>query len=294
MNGSKVWFRGRRNLLALLGYLTEQHGLADATEVLVSGGSAGGLSAYIHADSIHSIILRASNKHPAGFGRALKIRAAPVSGFFLNHRTLSGSASYEASMRRTFMLMNSTSGVNAACAAAHRHHAEEWRCIFANESWSHSATPTFLLNSAIDAYQISDILGLPNKRCAGLNVGVPKVPGPQMANCSRSELAAIAQYERDFVRDVRASPAFGRAGAGGFIESCVEHCEAMADGWQTVNSTRDGVTMQQALTAWWNQDGVVDPGRPGAPRPAEGHWHLPCSVNVEGPVGQCNPSCTVK
>jgi len=284
VNGSQVWFRGRRNLVALLSYLTEQHGLADATEVLVSGGSAGGLSAYIHADFIRSTILQRASSWRTGVGEErLKIRAAPVSGFFLNHRTLSGSASYEASMRGTFEMMNSTSGVNAACAAAHR--GEEWRCIFANESWSYTTTATFPLNSAIDAYQISDILGLPNKHCAGLNVGVPKVPGPQMANCSRSELAAIAHYERDFMSDVRASPAFGRPGAGGFIESCVEHCEGMADGWQNVTSTRDGVSMQQALTAWWDA-----PER----APAEGHWHLPCSVNTQGPVGQCNPSCTVK
>ena len=288
VNGSQVWFRGRRNLVALLSYLTEQHGMSDATEVLVSGGSAGGLSAYIHVDFIHSTILQhARSRRTDGMSeKRLKIRAAPVSGFFLNHRTLSGNASYEASMRGTFEMMNSTSGVNAACAAAHRVRGEEWRCIFANESWSYTTTATFPLNSAIDAYQISDILGLPNKHCAGLNVGgVPEIPGPQMANCSRSELAAIADYERDFVRDVRASPAFGRPGGGGFIESCVEHCEGMADGWQTVTSTRDGISMQQALTAWWNApDGA----------PAEGHWHLPCIVNTQGPVGQCNPSCTVK
>ena len=157
--------------------------------------------------------------------------------------------------------------------------------MFANESWSYSSTATFPLNSAVDAYQISDILGLPNKHCAGLNVGVPKVPGPQMANCSRRELAAIAQYERDFVWDLRASPAFGRPGAGGFVESCVEHCEAMADGWQTVTSTRDGVSMQQALSAWWDAP-------EGAP--AAGHCDLPCGIHEQGAVGQCNPSCTVK
>ena len=90
--------------------------------------------------------------------------------------------------------------------------------MFANESWSYSSTATFPLNSAVDAYQISDILGLPNKHCAGLNVGVPKVPGPQMANCSRRELAAIAQYERDFVWDVRlCTPMYA------YVRLCTHH-----------------------------------------------------------------------
>ena len=276
VNRSNVWFRGKRNLDAMLGYLRNEHGLGSATEVLVSGGSAGGLSAYIHADYIH-----ASFPSPSA---VQKFRAAPVSGFFLNHRTMNGALEHEANMRYVYTMMNSSAGVNRACAAhyAPQGDGEAWRCIFANESWTFSATPTFALQSAIDAYQISDILDFPNKQCAGLHVGNPQAPGPQMSNCSVSELATLAQYERDFMTDVQSSPAFRRAGSGGFIESCVEHCLGMAGGWNVV--TQNNVTMQQAMSAWWDApDGA----------PAEGHWHLPCDVRSSSP-GQCNPSCTVK
>ena len=304
INGSKVWFRGRRNRDAVLGYLREEHGLGAATDVLVSGGSAGGLSAYIHADYIRSTLLPVNTSTPsdttpflastsfsasttrlntAARNATLKFRAAPVSGFFLNHRTMTGEAKHEADMRYVFNMMNSSGGVNRACAAAYSPVGEEWRCIFANESWSYSATPTFPINSAIDAYQLSDILEFNGSRyCAGLNVGVPVVPGPQMSNCSTQELAVVARYEKDFLHDLQSSPAFSRAGSGGFIESCVEHCLGMAAGWCAVSDPHSGVTIQQAVSAWWDApDGD----------PAAGHWHLPCAIRNASP-GQCNPSCS--
>jgi hypothetical protein len=309
VNGSKVWFRGKRNLDAVLGYLREEHGFGAATDVLVSGGSAGGLSAYIHADHIRSTLLppdaghgatqetpllspsaststSASATRPTDTARnatTLKFRAAPVSGFFLNHRTMTGEAMHEADMRYVFTMMNSSGGVNRACAAAYSPVGEQWRCIFANESWSFSTTPTFPINSAIDAYQLSDILEFNGSRyCAGLNVGVPVVPGPQMSNCSTQELAVVRGYEHDFLHDIQSSSAFTRAGSGGFIESCVEHCLGMAAGWCAVSDPSSGVTMQQAVSAWWSApDGD----------PAAAHWHLPCAIRSASP-GQCNPSCS--
>jgi hypothetical protein len=78
-NGTKLWYRGKRNLDAMLRYLRRDHKLGAATEVLLSGGSAGGLSAYIHADYIRST-----------FASSVKFRASPVSGFFLMHDNVSG------------------------------------------------------------------------------------------------------------------------------------------------------------------------------------------------------------
>jgi hypothetical protein len=273
VNGSKVWFRGKRNLDAMLAYLRDEFGLAQATQVLVSGGSAGGLSAYIHADYIRASLF------PPSSSNLIKFRAAPISGYFLNHRTMNGTLAHEANMRFVYSMMNSSGGVNRACAA--HYGVQSWRCIFANESWSFSTTPTFALNSALDAYQISDILDFPNKQCAGLNVGAPKIPGPQMSRCTAAELATLAQYERDFMHDLQSSPAFRRAGNGGFIESCVEHCLAMGAGWNIVQ--QNNVTIQQAVSAWWDAPN-------GAP--ALGHWHLPCTIRSSAP-GQCNPSCAV-
>ena len=46
------YFRGKRVLDAVLDVLLTDHGLSQAEEVLLSGGSAGGLSTYLHADDV--------------------------------------------------------------------------------------------------------------------------------------------------------------------------------------------------------------------------------------------------
>lgn len=51
-NVTHLHFRGLRNLNATLDYLAANAGFANATEVVVTGGSAGGLSTFLHADRI--------------------------------------------------------------------------------------------------------------------------------------------------------------------------------------------------------------------------------------------------
>ena len=82
-----LYFRGSRVLDLLLDELIEKHGLANATDLLISGGSAGGLAAYLHADRIHEYLL-------ARGAPLAKVKAAPVSGFFLLHADASGDLKY--------------------------------------------------------------------------------------------------------------------------------------------------------------------------------------------------------
>ena len=63
----KIWYRGKRVLDAILDYMDTAIGFSSATEVLLAGGSAGGLSVYLHADYVR--------EH---FSPAVKFRAAPV------------------------------------------------------------------------------------------------------------------------------------------------------------------------------------------------------------------------
>lgn len=69
----RIWYRGKRVLDAILDYLKVELAFGEATEVLLSGGSAGGLSVYLHADYVR-----------AQFGPAVKFRAAPVRSSWLS------------------------------------------------------------------------------------------------------------------------------------------------------------------------------------------------------------------
>ena len=74
------FFLGIKNLDKTLDHAFQHFGLKNATEVIVTGGSAGGLSTFLHVDRI-------SNR----FDNNVKIRAAPIVGFFLDHSNIQNS-----------------------------------------------------------------------------------------------------------------------------------------------------------------------------------------------------------
>ena len=74
-NGTALHFRGKHNLDAILEDLTTRYGMGTATDVLVSGGSAGGLAAFLHADYIRSQLSDSVKRY----------KVAPGSGFFMLH-----------------------------------------------------------------------------------------------------------------------------------------------------------------------------------------------------------------
>jgi hypothetical protein len=127
------------------------------------------------------------------------------------------------------------------------------------------------------------------------------------------------QYIDDFQDDMteRSAATHGKAGNGAFIHSCHTHvipkatriilpsrctlhtacsslritaaaaapcpqCEAQGDAF--FEFAVDGVTMQQAVSKWWNSDGAD---------PASAHTYAPCHYKggASGPR-KCNPTCS--
>ena len=156
--------------------------------------------------------------------------------------------------------------------------------MFANYSYAHTQVPVFPLQSSVDRWQMGSILSLRSIGPIACTAAM-RVDGAehQLVNCTAAQRQAVADYQQDFLRDLQASPAFSRPGNGGYIESCVEHCAGQGKLWNTYKNGASGLTMQQALTAWWDS---------GLDAPAEQHWQLPCLLHRSGDFGQCNPTCT--
>lgn len=101
--GGNLTFRGIKNLYAGLDFAVK-HGLAQASDFVLTGGSAGGLSTFIHADRVAARVAAVAPK--------AAIRAAPFTGFFLDHPNFHHTpATYTANMEyksdqcnRTFIL----------------------------------------------------------------------------------------------------------------------------------------------------------------------------------------------
>jgi len=111
-------------LTVLTDGLCSQKGLATANDVILTGGSAGGLTAYLQADHFAARLAAAASPNPA-----MKFAALGDAGFFLDHLAWDGRDVSRAEFSYAFNMWNSSTGVNDACIAANT--AEPWKCIFA-------------------------------------------------------------------------------------------------------------------------------------------------------------------
>ena len=253
-----MYMRGHRILDFTLEVLKRDYGLSHAKEVLIAGGSAGGLSTYLHSDYIVST-----------FPEDTKIKTVAQSGFFLLHNNYENIPLYPNRMRYVFHMQNATNNVNKACIKNEKENPSN--CMFANYSYSYTTTPIFPLQSAVDAWQMANIWQ-GDHGCTSNN----------FEHCNSSQIADLNKYHDDFMVDLTRSEKFKRNGEGGFVESCLEHDSAETETAFT-HYNINGTIERDAVTRWWFSEN----------EPASNHWFLPCKLNTESPH-QCNPSCTAK
>jgi hypothetical protein len=219
--GSTVTFRGLRNLDATLEYAFDHFGLGSATEMVVTGTSAGGLATFLHADRI-------ANK----MGRAVRTTAAPTVGYFLDHKhdpippppsdappdTRTADVAYPRGTDYpdwikyiyNMQAVEAAGGVSAPCLAAYPDSPH--LCFMAPHLQQFVQTPFFMFNSKYDAWQLDNEAQLP---CFASD------RAPKTLTCDRTEQNYTLQYGSDFLNafePVRSEP---RNGA--FITSCICH-----------------------------------------------------------------------
>merc|ERR1712190_505245 len=146
-SGTILHYRGRAILDAEIKSLLVDRGMNKATDVVVSGCSAGGLATFLHCDHWAAAIKQATDG-------VAKVACMPDSGFFLDEDR---APKYGSNMRNVYKFQESSAaGLNAACVAAHMSDPE--KCILAQWASEHIKTPTFPLQSEYDAWQTSNVL----------------------------------------------------------------------------------------------------------------------------------------
>ena len=211
-----IFYRGARIHRATVETLLAVEGLSAATDVVLSGGSAGGLATFLHADSWRDAILASSPN--------AKVVAVPDSGFFLNYNASAHRAPYGASMRWVFDRGNGTGGVPPACLAANP--SDPALCMFAEVVSRTMATPTLAQQSTYDSYQVGSILEVPD-----------------------SNVSAINAYGRLVAARVQADLIATSPNHGVFLDSCFHHVEE----WNDI--TIEGATISQALAEFYGSVG---------------------------------------
>ena len=224
-----LYFRGARNLQAALAHLVAHAGLGDATHLVLSGDSAGGLATYWHADYVASFAPRAA-----------LVMAAPDSGFFLADAS---KPAWPAALRWIAEAGNATGGAGldascaAAAAAAGRTAAEA--CTLPEDVAPHVATPLFVMNSRYD----SALDGISGHGGAG-------------------NATYVNALGRSVLAHVNATVLAGRPRNAAFLTSCHEHCGQWGQGqrlsykgknWDDFNVSIDGLSGAAAFDQWFGK-----------------------------------------
>ena len=198
-NGTqKLTFRGLKNFDATVAAALKL-GLSGATDFVLTGGSAGGLSTFLHADRI-AAVLRAE-------APSAKVRAAPVVGYFLDHANYKHTnESYTNRMKYIYSMQNLTFGADGglmeACSRVYPSADEQFYCFMSPHAQKVIQTPFFVFNSKFDAWQLGNEL--------------------QTNWVDDAERAAVVQYGKDF--DAQFAPVIAEDhGHGAVITTCICH-----------------------------------------------------------------------
>ena len=247
--GAALWFRGADVMPAIFAELEALAGLQSlATDVVLTGTSAGGLATFVHAPRLAALLPPTAD-----------VVAAPDAGAFVDLADVYGAHSWAASLQASHALWNAT--VGAACAAARAPTGDAWRCLLPEVAYASApaAPRTFVVQSLSDPTGAGIVIRLPCSFAAG--------------KCNASMLAALQRYSdgvADAIVGAQAAGGAARAEDGFFLTTCAQHEETCADGdWAGISV--GGATMAQAFAQWRTRAAApADSRRRDVPWPGDG------------------------
>ena len=229
-DGSSIWFRGRRNLHAIIDDLKVRYGMASAAEVLLVGSSSGGMAALQQADFVGSLL-------PA----TTRYGAIEDGGWYLPSSTFNHNQ-WDLRMRSLHTVAQTRS--NVACEAAFPA-SEEWHCMIATTVFPYITSRMFLAEAAYDAWQLVNHLGV---TCSNY--------GSDLSACTVADMAEIDLYGgimRSSIRAALNSSAHHATESSTFMSACIIHAHVswvmMGDEGWTLRA--GGSTLRDEVHAWW-------------------------------------------
>ena len=208
-----LYFRGFRVLKGAFELLWNEYGLSNATDVLLTGSSAGGLAVYIHADYIKD------NWVPDG----ANFMAMPDSGYFIE---LEGYAKVYDTFTWIFEQNNGTDTINKGCYSHFEESDEVNKCIFAQETAPFIESRMFAIQSQYDSFQIGA-----ECVCNGNDTLINQY-GMNLTNIFLKDYINAGNYKDNH---------------SGFLISCMEHADMAI--WNKI--VIDGYNSSQTQIEWY-------------------------------------------
>jgi hypothetical protein len=237
-----LFFRGAANLRAALADAVARFNISSPSEVLVTGGSAGGLSTMLHVDAIGAA-LGAPSGAAVGVPQAgwFPFWDAPCAGPTASGGMCNASGDFQG----LFALQNTSGALSPQCKAE-QGPGREWRCFMAAVAEPYVAAPLFVWQSKFDHFQLNEFLGAD---CAVQQAyNPPWLPAP---NCSAANSAAIGAYGASFMQQLAPLLAAPGPHRGLYLTSCVLHgmdYNLLSLGEDAAGES--GITPSVAFNAW--------------------------------------------
>jgi hypothetical protein len=221
-NGKNIYSRGKRIVQETFETLLSDFALVNATQIIVTGCSAGGEAVFLHLDWIREVI-----------PENIKLIGVPDSGFFLDVPNHKGNYEYGPLHKEAFELHNATFG-DSDCPYQG---TDQYKCFEVQHIARFVTTPLFVINSISDSYQLSVTLQLD---C---------LEHRQLTNCTDQELSTVADFRLEMIDRLQKS-VFNKPGNGGYLISCLTHCGACTNHFWDYSKVQH-TSLKEAFSSWY-------------------------------------------
>ncbi|KAL8141717.1 hypothetical protein V2J09_014749 [Rumex salicifolius] len=227
---TKLHYRGARVWNSIMDELMAK-GMKNAKTALLSGCSAGGLTAILHCDSFSNMLPSAN------------VKCFSDAGYFINGTDVSGGSTIEKVFSGVVATHASAKNLPASCTSKYN----PSKCFFPQYAAQGIKTPLFLLNAAYDSWQIKNILapGVADKK------KTLKGCKTDISQCTSSQFEKLEGFRKEFLNalNVGGKP----ASRGLFINSCYCHCQSgTQETWLRDDSpVLDGTQIWKAVGDWF-------------------------------------------
>ena len=257
-NGQSLQFRGKRIREAVIQEVFKKHALAEASDVVISGCSAGGLAVLMGIDQIAKTIYQRN--------KGVNLKALVDSGFFAEYSSglteydntepqnvklmkkmgafdpinpATKSLDYAYALKYVFRMMNMKHGINPDCIRDNLSVDGGSKCMFGETLGKYVQTPMFVLQSKYDSWQIQHVSGQRNNKEAVNRLG----------SILQSSIVNIVNNSN--------------ARHGAHIDSCVHHCSTCSQSMLVWNNKESKeISERKAFEQWFESTSIRDSWRP--------------------------------
>ena len=226
---TSLYFRGKRILEAIVSELVPL--TKGATDIIIKGCSAGGVSVFLNADRMAWQFLL---HNPMA-----KVIAAPGAGFLLDLPTYQGNYFFRQLMQDIFNLHNVTGDDD--CMQFYTPVGLQYKCFIPQYTLQFIHTPLFMSNSLADLAQQSAVM---NISC------IPTAPQGKPGACDSDQVAYLNNFREQMI--LAAQPLLENPQNGVFLLECSIHViEDDSGSWNSI--LVQGQTQSETFTAWYYQ-----------------------------------------